>query len=233
MGAISTALQSCHTRIREACKQAGRDDSCSTLLAVSKTFPDIAIREAWAAGQRRFGESYLQEALGKIQSLDDLPIEWHFIGPIQSNKTRAIATNFSWAHGIESEKIALRLSAQRPLELPPLQVCLQVNVSGEASKHGLSPDEALPLAHRVAKLPNLVLRGFMAIPEATADIGLLHQRFRTVAELLSRARTEGLRLDTLSMGMSSDMDIAIAEGATIVRVGTAIFGARTYPQESS
>jgi PLP dependent protein len=233
MGAISTALQSCHTRMRGACKQAGRDLSSVTLLAVSKTFPDSAIREAWLAGQRCFGESYLQEALGKIQSLADLSIEWHFIGPIQSNKTRSIATHFSWVHGIESEKIAQRLSAQRPIELAPLQVCLQVNVSGEASKHGLSPDDALALAHRVAALPNLTLRGFMTIPEATSDAALLRQRFRTLAALLLSAREEKLEVDTLSMGMSGDMETAIAEGATIVRVGTAIFGARTYPQESS
>jgi pyridoxal phosphate enzyme (YggS family) len=201
------------------------------LLAVSKTFPESAIREAWAAGQRRFGESYVQEALVKMAALADLPIEWHFIGPLQSNKSRAVAEHFSWVHGIERESIAQRLSAQRPPQLPPLNVCIQVNVSGEASKHGVPPAAGVELARAVATLPGLCLRGFMAIPEPTPDRTLQHTRFRTLAALLDQANQAGLHLDTLSMGMSADLEEAIAEGSTLVRVGTAIFGVRQYAEE--
>jgi len=231
MGAIAAALQACQNRISEACRQAGRGASCATLLAVSKTFPASAIREAWAAGQRRFGESYVQEALDKMDELADLPIEWHFIGPLQSNKTRPVAEHFAWVHGIEREKIARRLSEQRPDHLPPLQVCIQVNVSGEASKHGAPPDSALELAWTVAALPALKLRGFMTIPEPSPNPEVWRARFRTLADLLARARRAGLDVDTLSMGMSADLDTAIAEGSTLVRVGTAIFGARQYTKE--
>jgi pyridoxal phosphate enzyme (YggS family) len=233
MGTIAAALQACRNRISSACRQADRDASCATLLAVSKTFPATAIREAWEAGQRCFGESYVQEAVAKMDSLADLPIEWHFIGPLQSNKTRAVAERFQWVHGVERLKIAQRLSQQRPGWLPPLQVCIQVNVSGEASKHGVPPGEALDLARRVAGLPNLRLRGFMAIPEPSPDPAIRLARFRCLADLLGQARGAGLELDTLSMGMSADLETAIAAGSTLVRVGTAIFGTRQYAKDAA
>jgi pyridoxal phosphate enzyme (YggS family) len=226
MGAIAAALQACQNRISSACNKAGRSENCAQLVAVSKTFPVASIREAYAAGQRVFGESYLQEALPKLEQLADLSIEWHFIGPLQSNKTRQIAAHFDWVHSLARDKIAHRLSEQRPAGLPPLNVCIQVNVSGEASKSGISPDATLALAHAIAALPNLRLRGFMAIPEPSQDPSLLSGRFRQVAELLQAARISGLDVDTLSMGMSADLEAAIQEGATLVRVGTAIFGAR-------
>lgn len=228
MGAIAAALQACQNRISAACLASGRGSDCAQLLAVSKTFPAQAIREAHAAGQIRFGESYVQEALAKMTALADLDLEWHFIGPLQSNKTRPVAENFAWAHSVERDKIARRLSEQRPAHLPPLNICIQVNVSGEASKSGLAPDQAIPLAMAVADLPRLRLRGFMAIPEPSDDIAVLRGRFRLLAELLAQARQAGLPLDTLSMGMSADLEAAILEGATITRVGTAIFGARDY-----
>jgi len=228
MGAIAAALQACRARIGVACTASGRGADCACLLAVSKTFSAESVRQAHAAGQRLFGESYVQEALPKIESLADLPLEWHFIGPLQSNKTRAIAEHFHWLHSLEREKVAQRLSQQRPAHLPPLNVCIQVNVSGEASKRGVPPAEALPLARSVAALPNLRLRGFMAIPEPTPDLALLRARFREVALLLEQARHSNLPMDTLSMGMSADLEAAIMEGATMVRVGTAIFGARDY-----
>lgn len=231
MGAIAAALQACQNRISGACKQAGRGTSCATLLAVSKTFPEIAIREAWVAGQRCFGESYVQEALGKMETLSDFSIEWHFIGPLQSNKTRQVAEHFDWVHGIEREKIARRLSEQRPSHMPPLNACIQVNVSGETSKHGVSPAQALALARTVSGLTNLKLRGFMAIPEPTPDLSVRHARFRVLADLLLQARQAGLTMDTLSMGMSADLETAVAEGSTLVRVGTAIFGVRQYAEE--
>jgi pyridoxal phosphate enzyme (YggS family) len=227
MGAIAEGLQATRQRIRAACLQASRGEGCARLLAVSKTFPAAAVRTAHAAGQTCFGESYVQEAVAKIAELSDLPLEWHFIGPLQSNKTRPVAEHFAWVHGVERDKIAQRLSEQRPDHLPPLNVCIQVNVSGEASKSGCAPAEALTLARRVAGLPRLRLRGFMAIPEPTGDVGLLRARFRQVADLLAAARADGLPMDTLSMGMSDDLESAILEGATLVRVGTAIFGARS------
>ncbi len=204
------------------------------LLAVSKTFGADAVIEAADAGQIAFGENYLQEALDKKQVVQavrpDLLLKWHFIGPIQSNKTRPIAENFDWVHSIEREKIAQRLAQQRPAHLPPLNVCLQVNVSGEASKSGVAPAELSVLAHAVAKLPQLRLRGLMAIPELQGDLAQQRTPFRALRGMLEQLRAEGLALDTLSMGMSGDMDAAIAEGATIVRVGTAIFGNRHYAQ---
>ncbi|MCP5278564.1 MAG: YggS family pyridoxal phosphate-dependent enzyme [Thiobacillus sp.] len=233
MGAIAAALQACQNRISGACRQAARDASCATLLAVSKTFPATAIREAWDAGQRCFGESYVQEAVGKMDNLADLSIEWHFIGPLQSNKTRPVAERFQWVHGVESLKIARRLSEQRPGHQPPLQACIQVNVSGEASKHGVPPRGALDLARQVAGLQNLRLRGFMAIPEPSPDPAVQHARFRCLADLLAQARGAGLELDTLSMGMSADLETAIAEGSTLVRVGTAIFGTRQYTKDAA
>jgi len=199
------------------------------LLAVSKTFPSSAIRLAHAEGQRSFGESYLQEALAKQAELGDLDIEWHFIGPIQSNKTRPVAEHFAWVHSVDRLRIAERLSVQRPLGLPPLQVCVQVNISGEASKHGVAPEEALALAKAVADLPHLQLRGFMAIPRPTPDPAEQRSQFAILRRLFELARESGLTLDTLSMGMSQDLESAVLEGATLVRIGTAIFGARHYP----
>ncbi|GAB1413622.1 YggS family pyridoxal phosphate-dependent enzyme [Candidatus Desulfobacillus denitrificans] len=198
------------------------------VLAASKTFPAERIREAVAAGQRAFGENYVQEGLAKIGALDDLALEWHFIGPLQSNKTRPVAEHFDWVHGIERLKIAERLSAARGAGRPPLQVCIQVNVSGEASKSGVSPADTATLAHAVAGLPNLRLRGLMAIPEPTDDLALARRRFAMLRELRDGLNRGGLSLDTLSMGMSDDLEAAILEGATIVRIGTAIFGERHY-----
>lgn len=226
--AIAANLAGVLARIRDAECRYGRPAGSVDLVAVSKLHPAEAIRAAFAAGQRAFGENYVQEALAKQAALSDLPIEWHFIGPLQSNKTRAIAEHFHWLHSLEREKVAQRLSQQRPAHLPPLNVCIQVNVSGEASKRGVPPAEALPLARSVAALPNLRLRGFMAIPEPTPDLALLRARFREVALLLEQARHSNLPMDTLSMGMSADLEAAIMEGATMVRVGTAIFGARDY-----
>jgi len=226
MGAIASAMQDVRMRIAQACRESGREASGVDLLAVSKTFPAGAVREAWQAGQRRFGESYLQEALAKMAGLADLDIEWHFVGPLQSNKTRAIAERFHWVHGVDRLRLAQRLSDQRPAHLPPLQVCVQVNVSGETSKSGIAVDDALALAESVAPLPGLRLRGFMTIPAPLADAEALAGQFRRLARLLAAARERGLPLDTLSMGMSDDLEVAIREGATIIRVGSAIFGRR-------
>lgn len=226
MATIPSALQAVKQRIDAAARNAGRDLRETALLAVSKTFPAAAVRAAWEAGQRAFGESYVQEALDKIKALRDLPLEWHFIGPLQSNKTRPIAENFSWVHGIDRLKIAERLSAARPPNLPDLQVCLQVNISGEASKSGIDPQELLPLARAVAQLPRLKLRGLMAIPEPTGDMAAQRRRFAQLRVLLEQLNTQGFALGTLSMGMSDDLEAAVAEGATIVRVGSAIFGTR-------
>ena len=199
-----------------------------TLLAVSKTFPAVTIREAVAAGQHRFGENYVQEALDKMAELDDLrsQIEWHMIGPIQSNKTRAVAEHFDWVHTVDRLKIAQRLSDQRPPELPPLQVCIQVNTSGEGSKSGVAPDEALTLAREVAALPRLTLRGVMALPAPTADAAEQNRQLADVRIVYDHLRSQGLPLDTLSMGMSADLEAAVAQGSTMVRVGTALFGQR-------
>lgn len=227
MTTISTNLQAVRARIAAAAQLAGRAVEDIRLLAVSKTFPPERVREAAQAGQIAFGENYLQESLEKIAALADLGLEWHFIGPLQSNKTRPVAEHFSWVHGIERLKIAERLSAARGAARPPLQVCIQVNVSGEASKSGVSPGEAAALAHAVAGLPNLRLRGLMAIPEPTDDMPLVRQRFAMLRELREALNKAGMALDTLSMGMSHDLEAAILEGATIVRVGTAIFGERT------
>jgi PLP dependent protein len=229
MASIAVELQQVHRRIVQACTSAGRASADVALLAVSKTFGPEAVRQAHAAGQRAFGENYVQEALAKIEALADLraQLEWHLIGPLQSNKTREVAAAFDWVHTIDRLKIAQRLSEQRPASLPPLQVCLQVNVSGQASKSGVAPADLAPLAHAVAALPRLALRGLMSIP-APAD-GFEAQRapHRQLRELLDSLRREGLALDTLSMGMSADLEAAVAEGATLVRVGSAIFGERT------
>jgi pyridoxal phosphate enzyme (YggS family) len=228
MATIPENIQQVRARIATACARAGRPVQSVTLLCVSKTFGAAQVREAHAAGERRFGENYVQEGLDKIAALADLrpDIEWHLIGPLQSNKTRAVAAQFDWVHGVDRLKVAQRLSEQRPPELPPLNVLLQVNVSGEASKSGLAPDEVAAVAHEVAALPRLVLRGLMSIPEPAADEAAQRTPHRVLRELLDRLRAEGLALDTLSMGMSADLEAAILEGATIVRVGTAIFGAR-------
>lgn len=202
------------------------------MLAVSKTFPAEAVVEAMAMGQRAFGENYVQEALDKMQEVarlqPDIAVEWHFIGPIQSNKTRPIASHFHWVHTVDRLKIAQRLSEQRPPELGPLDICLQVNISGEASKSGAGEDELPALARQVAQLPNLRLRGLMAIPEASKDPAQQRAAFARLRSLFEDLRADGLPLDTLSMGMSGDLAAAVAEGATIVRVGSAIFGARNY-----
>ncbi len=227
MGNIAAALQAVHRRMAAALAEAGRAPEAARLLAVSKTFPAEAVREAWAAGQRAFGESYVQEALAKIEALADLAIEWHFIGPVQSNKTRALAERFAWVHGVDRMKIAERLAAARPAGLPPLDVCVQVNIGGEASKGGVEPGAALALAREVARLPGLRLRGFMAIPPPTADFAAQRAQFAELRRLFEQARAAGLDVDTLSMGMSDDLEAAILEGATLVRVGSAIFGARS------
>jgi pyridoxal phosphate enzyme (YggS family) len=199
------------------------------LLAVSKTKPAADVRAAVAAGQRAFGENYVQEGVDKIAALGSAGLEWHFIGPLQSNKTRPVAEAFDWVHGIDRLKIAERLSAQRRPDLPPLNVCIQVNVSGEASKSGVAPAEVPALAQAVAALPQLRLRGLMCIPEPSDDESLVRSRFATLRRLRDALVTDGMTLDTLSMGMSHDLEAAIAEGATIVRVGTAIFGERQLP----
>lgn len=208
---------------------AGRSADEVSLLAVSKTWPEEAVRSAAAVGQRAFGENYVQEGVAKVEALAGLGLEWHFIGPLQSNKTRLVANHFAWVHSIDRLRIAQRLSEQRDVHLPPLQVCVQVNVSGEDSKSGVSPDELPALARAVAALPRLRLRGLMAIPEPTTDTALQRRRFAQVRQLRDQLAGEGLALDTLSMGMSDDLEAAIAEGSTMVRVGTAIFGTRNYP----
>jgi len=225
MSTIAENIAKVGVRIREAAQASQRDFSHIGLLAVSKTKPADAIREAFAAGVTDFGENYLQEALDKQTQLSDLPVVWHFIGPIQSNKTKPIAEHFAWVHSVDRLKIAERLSAQRPAHLPALNICLQVNVSGEASKSGCSPDQLSALAHAVTQLPNLRLRGLMAIPEPTDDVSEQRAAFARLREL---QQSLNLDLDTLSMGMSHDLEAAIAEGATWVRIGTALFGARDY-----
>jgi pyridoxal phosphate enzyme (YggS family) len=230
MAMIADKLQEVHARVARACAQAGRPVQSVTLLTVSKTFGHDAVREAVAAGERRFGENYVQEGMDKIAQLSDLRerIEWHLIGPLQSNKTRVVAEQFDWVHSVDRLKIAQRLSEQRPAQLPPLQLCLQVNISGEASKSGLQPREVADVAHAVAPLPGLVLRGLMAIPEPAADFKAQRAPYRALRELLARLQGEGLTtMDTLSMGMSADLEAAIAESATIVRIGSAIFGSRS------
>lgn len=226
MSTLASALQSVRARIDRAARAAGRDGSEIRLLAVSKSWPAHRVREAWQAGQCAFGENYAQEGVQKIGQLSDLDIEWHFIGPIQSNKTRVLAENFAWVHSVDREKIAARLSAARPPELPPLQVCLQVNVSGEETKGGVPAADAYALALAVSGLSRLRLRGLMAIPRPERDGEAQRKWFRILRELRDRIDAQGIALDTLSMGMSDDLEAAVMEGATIVRVGTAIFGPR-------
>jgi pyridoxal phosphate enzyme (YggS family) len=233
MDTIEKRLQAVKSRIAAACAAAGRDPRDIVLVAVGKTFPAESLRAAHAAGQRDFGENQVQEALAKIERLRDLGLVWHFIGPVQSNKTRAVAEHFDWVHSVDRLKIAERLSVQRPAALAPLQVCVQINVSGEASKSGVPPVEAPALAHAVARLPGLRLRGLMTIPEPTTDSALARRRFETVRDLEAQLARDGLPLDTLSMGMSDDLEAAIAAGATMVRVGSAIFGPRPRPARAA
>jgi len=244
MSSIANNLQEVKRRMASACTAAGRKaeiltrapaapglvmgEPSVTLLAVSKTFPAEAVREAHAAGQQAFGENYVQEALAKIEALADLrsQLQWHLIGPLQSNKTRVVAEAFDWVHSVDRLKVAQRLSEQRPAALPPLQLCLQVNISGEASKSGFAPPAVLAAALAVAAMPRLQLRGLMAIPEPAGDFDAQRQAHRALRELLAALNAHGLQLDTLSMGMSADLEAAVAEGASLVRVGTAIFGRR-------
>jgi pyridoxal phosphate enzyme (YggS family) len=232
MSTIAQNLQAVEMTIVAAAEAVGRPRTGVQLLAVSKTFPPEAVLEAVGAGQRAFGENYLQEALDKIEAvaaaLPGQRLEWHFIGPIQSNKTRPIAAGFDWVHTVERLKIAQRLSEQRPAGLAPLNICLQVNISGEATKSGAAPADLPELARQVALLPNLRLRGLMAIPEPETDVTKQRAAFAQLRALYEALRGGGLALDTLSMGMSADMAAAIAEGATIVRVGSAVFGSRKY-----
>ena len=226
MTTIEGNLQHVRARIATACAAAGRNVEDVTLLAVSKTWGADAVRAAWEAGQTAFGENYVQEAVAKIAALRDLPVQWHCIGPLQSNKTRVVAEHFDWVHTVDRLKIAERLSEQRPEALAPLNVCIQVNIDGGPSKSGVAPAEAPALAQAVAQLPRLRLRGLMTIPDITSDLiaaRAIHSRARALFDQLNH---EGLALDTLSMGMSADLEPAIAAGATMVRVGSAIFGAR-------
>ncbi len=225
MSSIAERLARVHARIRAAAEAAGRDPADIRLLAVSKTRPVDDVLAALAAGQRAFGESYVQDALPKIAAIGDRA-EWHFIGPVQSNKTRAIAEHFDWVQSVDRLKIARRLSEQRPPGRPPLQICLQVNVSRDPAKAGVDPERATELARAVAELPNLQLRGLMTIPARSDDPARQREPFRRLRELYETLQTRGFALDTLSMGMSADLEAAIAEGATLVRIGTAIFGPR-------
>ena len=226
MSTIESNLQVVSARITAAARAAGREPGAIALLAVSKTFPAEAVRCAHAAGQCEFGENYVQEGLEKLAALSELPLIWHFIGPIQSNKTSAIAEHFHWVHSVDREKIASRLSKARPERLGALNICLQVNVSGEASKSGVAPDEVQALAEAARSLPLLRLRGLMTVPEPSDDVGLQRRRFGSVRRLFEQLNRAGFGLDTLSMGMTQDMEAAVMEGATIVRIGTAIFGER-------
>jgi pyridoxal phosphate enzyme (YggS family) len=227
MSHYEKAWQAVLQRIESAAKASGRKKETVHLVAVSKTFPADAVRGVYAAGQRAFGENYVQEAAAKRAALADLTdVEWHLIGPLQSNKTAQAAATFDWVETVDRAKIAQRLSAQRPPERGPLDVCIEVNVSAEASKSGVAPSDVVALAREVAAMPNLRLRGVMGIPAPTSDAALARAHFRALRECFERCRAAGLAIDTLSMGMSADLEIAIAEGATEVRVGTAIFGAR-------
>ena len=228
MTSIAESLKKVRSEIEKACAESNRSEEEICLLAVSKTRSVDEVAELARLGQRAFGENYLQEALDKISALESLNLEWHFIGPIQSNKTKPIAEQFAWVHSVDRLKIAQRFSAQRPHYADDLNICLQVNISREESKSGCLPDEALELARQIAELPKIRLRGLMAIPEATDDVALQKERFRQVRRLFEEIKQVVPSLDTLSMGMSGDLDAAIEEGATIVRIGTALFGPRNY-----
>lgn len=229
---IQANLHRVQVRIEHAARAAGRDAGSVTLVAVSKTQPAEAVRAAYDAGQRIFGESYVQEAVAKMQALSDLTLQWHFIGPVQSNKTKEIARHFDWVHGIDRFKVAERLSAQRPSGFRALDVCIQVNTSGEASKSGVALDQLPALAHAVAALPGLRLRGLMTVPAPQTDPDAQRRPFRALRGACERLHDAGLELDTLSMGMSGDLEAAVLEGATMVRIGTAIFGQRPRPPAS-
>lgn len=231
MTMIGDKLHSVRARISSACEAAGRSAGDVVLLAVSKTFGPDAVRQAHGAGQRAFGENYIQEAVEKIALLRDLGLEWHCIGPIQSNKTRLVAENFAWAHTVDRLKIAQRLSEQRPQGLAPLQVCIQVNVDGGSTKSGVSPDEALSLALEVSRLPGLKLRGLMSIPEPQDGFAAQKAVHAKAREVFEQWQAAGLDVDTLSLGMTGDLEAAVAAGSTMVRVGTAIFGGRDKPAQ--
>jgi pyridoxal phosphate enzyme (YggS family) len=226
MSVIAENLQRVQARIQSACQAAGRDPASVRLLAVSKTFGADEVRQAHAAGQQAFGENYIQEGVDKIQALQDLDLEWHCIGPIQSNKTRLVAAHFDWVHSVDRLKTAERLSAQRPAAMPPLQVCIQVNIDGGENKSGVLPDQALALAQAVAALPQLQLRGIMTIPEPHDDEALTRAVHAQAHALWLQLKSQGLDLDTLSLGMTADLEAAVQTGSTMVRVGTAIFGRR-------
>jgi pyridoxal phosphate enzyme (YggS family) len=233
MPPITTNLHDVQQRLNLAATAANRRPIDITLLAVSKTFPASAVREAYTAGQRHFGENYVQEGVQKIEDLIDVRNEliWHFIGPLQSNKTQTVANHFDWVHSIDREKIAQRLNDQRPANLPPLNVCVQINISSETSKSGVNPTDALALCQAITRMPHLTLRGLMSIPEPVEDPVLQRQAHRQLKEIFKQIKQElndSTHFDTLSMGMSADMEAAIAEGSTIVRIGTAIFGKRNY-----
>jgi pyridoxal phosphate enzyme (YggS family) len=227
MTTIRNNLQRVRERIATACASAQRDVNEVTLLAVAKTFGPEAVREAFDAGQTAFGENYIQEAVEKIGLLENLHLQWHCIGPIQSNKTRLVAANFAWAHTVDRLKVAQRLSEQRPEGLPPLQVCIQVNIDGGSTKAGVAPQDVLALARDVAQLPRITLRGLMTLPEPAADFAAQKAVHLRAKALFDEMRGAGLALDTLSMGMTGDLEAAIAAGSTMVRVGTAIFGSRS------
>lgn len=232
MAMISHNLQAVRQRLQQACVQAGRAPDAVRLLVVSKTFDATAVLQAVEAGQTAFGENYVQEGVDKIHALNAAGVsglEWHCIGPLQSNKTRPVAEHFQWVHTVDRLKIAQRLSEQRPPQCPPLQVCVQVNVDGGANKAGVLPQEALALARAVAALPHLCLRGLMCIPEPAPSFEAACEVFGRARVLFERLRAEGLALDTLSMGMSDDLEAAVASGSTLVRVGSAVFGKRQYP----
>ena len=227
MEQVAGKLAAVRVRIAEAARRAGRDPAEVRLLAVSKAQPPAAIEAAWAAGQTEFGENYLQEALSKQAALAPRKIGWHFIGPLQANKTRSVAEHFDWVHTVDRERIAQRLAEQRPRHRPPLNICIQVNISGEASKSGVLPADLPALADALRRLEHVRLRGLMAIPAPTHDMLEQRRPFRQLRELQEMLQARGHTFDTLSMGMSDDLEAAIAEGATLVRIGTAIFGART------
>jgi pyridoxal phosphate enzyme (YggS family) len=231
MTMIADNLQGVQSRIAQACQACGRPSGSTALLAVSKTFGADAVRQAHAAGQSAFGENYIQEAMDKITALADLPLEWHCIGPIQSNKTRLVAAHFDWVHSVDRLKTAERLNAQRPAGLAPLQVCIQVNVDGGPTKAGVAPEAVLELARQIQTLPRLRLRGLMTIPEPAPDFAAARAVHAQTRALFDALNAQGLELDTLSMGMSADLEAAIHSGSTLVRVGSAIFGGRHYPAE--
>ncbi len=226
MTMIAENIKTVQNRIAQACRQARRPTDAVTLLAVSKTFGADAVEAAFAAGQTAFGENYIQEAVEKIALLRHLPLQWHCIGPVQSNKTRLVAEHFDWVHTVDRLKIAQRLHEQRPLTLLPLQLCIQVNVDGGATKSGVAPQDVLPLAREVAELPRLRLRGLMCIPEPAHDFVAACAVFESARAIFDAVNAAGIALDTLSMGMSADLEAAVASGSTMVRVGGAIFGGR-------